>query len=292
MKDMERTIELDLRAKIVNATTKVVGVIGYPISHSLSPQMHNSAFAHLGLNYIYVAWEVAPQNLKFAIDGVRGLGIVGLNVTIPHKEKVGEFLDELGEEARMVGAVNTVQNLNGKLIGYNTDVEGFKRALGVDVRGKRAVLLGAGGAGRAVAYALVSSGARCIILNRTEERAKELAERYKILGEIEGKALTPGNIKEAMRGADILVNATSLGMKGEEIEGVGEVLDEEILVMDLVYNPRETPLLRRAREKGARVVEGWKMLLHQGAFSFEIWTGRKAPLEVMERVLQKILFDV
>ena len=292
MKDMERTIEVDLRAKIINATTKVVGVIGYPISHSLSPQMHNSAFAHLDLNYIYVAWEVAPRNLKLAMDGVRGLGIVGLNVTIPHKEKVSEFLDVLSEEAEMVGAVNTVQNLNGSLIGYNTDVEGFKRALGIDVRGKRAVLLGAGGAGRAVAYSLVSSGASCIILNRTEERARELAEKYKNLGEIEGRALTPSNLKEAMRGTDILVNATSLGMKGEEIEGVGEVLDEGILVMDLVYNPRETPLLRVAREKRAKVVEGWKMLLHQGAFSFEIWTGRKAPFEVMERVLQKILFDV
>jgi|YelNatPaOPRAMG01_1025707.scaffolds.fasta_scaffold24012_2 shikimate dehydrogenase len=292
MKDMERTIELDLRARIINATTKVVGVIGYPISHSLSPQMHNAAFAHLGLNYIYVAWEVAPQNLKLAMDGVRGLGIVGVNVTIPHKEKVGEFLDSLSEEAEKVGAVNTVQNLNGKLIGYNTDVEGFKRALGVDVRGKRAVLLGAGGAGKAVAYALVSSGASCIILNRTEEKAKELAEKYKSLGEIEGKALTPSNLKEAMRGADILINATSLGMKGEEIEGVEEVLGKGILVMDLVYNPRETPLLKAAREKGAEVVEGWKMLLHQGAFSFEIWTGRKAPLEVMEKVLQKILFDV
>jgi shikimate dehydrogenase len=292
MKDMERTIEVDLRAKIINATTKVVGVIGYPISHSLSPQMHNSAFAHLDLNYIYVAWEVAPRNLKLAMDGVRGLGIVGLNVTIPHKEKVSEFLDVLSEEAEMVGAVNTVQNLNGSLIGYNTDVEGFKRALGIDVTGKRAVLLGAGGAGRAVAYSLVSSGASCIILNRTEERARELAEKYKNLGEIEGRALTPSNLKEAMRGTDILVNATSLGMKGEEIEGVGEVLDEGILVMDLVYNPRETPLLRVAREKRAKVVEGWKMLLHQGAFSFEIWTGRKAPFEVMERVLQKILFDV
>jgi shikimate dehydrogenase len=292
MKDMERTIELDLRAKFINATTKVVGVIGYPISHSLSPQMHNAAFAHLGLNYIYVAWEVAPQNLKLAMDGVRGLGIVGLNVTIPHKEKVGEFLDALSEEAEMVGAVNTVQNLKGKLIGYNTDVEGFKRALGVDVRGKRAVLLGAGGAGRAVAYALVSSGASCIILNRTEERARELAEKYKNLGAIEGRALTPSNLKEAMKGADILINATSLGMKGEEIEGVDEVLKEGILVMDLVYNPRETPLLRMARERGAEIVEGWKMLLHQGAFSFEIWTGRKAPIEVMEKVLQKILFDV
>ncbi|MGB9876853.1 MAG: shikimate dehydrogenase [bacterium] len=286
---MERIAEIDLRRGTINATTKVVGVIGYPITHSLSPQMHNAAFTYLGLNYVYVAWEVIPERLKLAMDGMRGLGIIGMNVTIPHKERVGEYLDELSEESVMVGAVNTVHNLNGRLIGYNTDVEGFKRALGEDVRGKKAVILGAGGAGKAVAYALLSSGASCIVLNRTVEKARELVERYKKLGEIEGVALTPSNLREAMRGAEILINATSIGMQGEEIEGIEDVLHRNLLVMDLVYNPRETPLLRLARERKARVVEGWKMLLHQGAISFEIWTREKAPLEVMESILQKML---
>ncbi|MBC7327104.1 shikimate dehydrogenase [bacterium] len=276
----------------IDATTKVVGVIGYPISHSLSPQMHNSAFLHLGLNYVYLAWEVEPSNLKLAIDGVRGLGIVGLNVTIPHKEKVGEYLDELSEEARMVGAVNTILNKNGKLVGFNTDVEGFRRALGCSVKDKKVVVLGAGGAGRAVVFALIKDGASCIILNRTEEKARDLAEKFKGIGEVMADKLTPSALKRAMQEADILVNATSLGMKGESIEGIEDALREDILVMDLVYNPRETPLLRIAKEKGARVVEGWRMLLHQGAYSFEIWTGKKAPLDVMENVLQKILYGV
>lgn len=289
---MERATEIDMRPRLIDATTKVVGVIGYPVAHSLSPQMHNSAFSHLGLNYVYLAWEVEPSKLERAIEGVRGLGIVGLNVTIPHKEKVAEIIDELSEEAEMVGAVNTIHNVNGKLYGYNTDVEGFRRALGRDVKGKTAVVIGAGGAGRAVVYALASDGASCIILNRTEEKAKELAERYKGLGEIRARGLTPSNLREVMQKADILVNATSLGMKGEMIEGIEEVVREDLLAVDLVYNPRETPLLRLAKEKGAEVVEGWRMLLHQGAFSFEIWTGKKAPLEVMEKVLQKILYGV
>jgi len=289
---MERTIDMDLRPRSIDATTKVVGVIGYPVSHSLSPQMHNSAFAYLGLNYVYLAWEVEPAKLESAIEGVRGLGIVGLNVTIPHKEKVLNLVDELSEEAEMVGAVNTIHNLDGKLIGYNTDVEGFLRALNEELEGKKAVVVGAGGAGRAVVYALVSNKARCIILNRTEEKAKELAERYKGLGEVRAEKLNPTNLREALRDADILVNATSLGMKGEIIEGIEEGIREDLVVMDLVYNPRETPLLRLAKEKDARIVEGWKMLLHQGAISFEIWTGKKAPLEAMEKVLQKILFDV
>lgn len=289
---MEREINVDLGSKIVDATTKVVGVIGYPVKHSLSPQMHNSAFAHLGLNYIYLAWEVSPEKLEWAIEGVRGLGIVGLNVTIPHKERVAELLDEVSKEAEIVGAVNTIHNVNGKLLGYNTDVEGFKRALKEEVKGKKAVVLGAGGAGRAVVYALVSGGASCIILNRTEEKARKLAERYKELGEVRSGELTPLNLREALKEADILINATSLGMKGEVIEGIEEGLGDHLLVMDLVYTPRETPLLRLAREKGARIVEGWEMLLYQGASSFEIWTRREAPVEIMRRVLQKILGDV
>lgn len=289
---MKRAIKREAKSMPIDATTKVVGVIGYPISHSLSPQMHNSAFLHLGLNYVYLAWEVEPSNLKLAIDGVRGLGIVGLNVTIPHKEKVGEYLDELSEEARMVGAVNTILNKNGKLVGFNTDVEGFRRALGCSVKDKKVVVLGAGGAGRAVVFALIKDGASCIILNRTEEKARDLAEKFKGIGEVMADKLTPSALKRAMQEADILVNATSLGMKGESIEGIEDALREDILVMDLVYNPRETPLLRIAKEKGARVVEGWRMLLHQGAYSFEIWTGKKAPLDVMENVLQKILYGV
>lgn len=289
---MEKTIDIDTRPRSIDATTKVVGVIGYPVAHSLSPQMHNSAFNYLGLNFVYLAWEVEPSKLEWAIEGVRGLGIVGLNVTIPHKEKVVDLLDDLSEEAEMVRAVNTIHNIDGKLLGYNTDVEGFRRALGVKVEGKKVVVLGAGGAGRAVLYALLSDGASCILLNRTEEKAKELEQRYKRLGEIKAEGLNPTSLKGALSGADILVNATSLGMKGELVEGIEEALVDVSLVMDLVYNPRETPLLKLAKARGAKVVEGWKMLLHQGAFSFEIWTGQKAPLEVMEKVLQKILYGV
>ncbi len=289
---MKRAMDTDLRTRSIDATTKIVGVIGYPVAHSLSPQMHNSAFAHLGLNYVYLAWEVEPSKLEWAIEGVRGLGIVGLNVTIPHKERVARLLDELSEEAEMVGAVNTIHNVDDKLLGYNTDVEGFRRALGEEVRGKRAVVLGAGGAGKAVVYALVSDGASCIILNRTEGKAKELMQRYKELGDVSAGEFNASNLRKALSEADILVNATPLGMKGEVIEGVEGALGEHLIVMDLVYNPRETPLLRLARERGARVVEGWKMLLYQGAFSFEIWTGKKAPLEVMAKVLQKKLYGI
>lgn len=286
---MDKASDIDSEIGNIDATTKVVGVIGYPIAHSLSPKMHNAAFSYLGLNYIYLAWEVEPPKLEWAILGMKGLGIVGLNVTIPHKESVSKLLDELSEEAEIVGAVNTIHNVNGKLLGYNTDIEGFRRALGEEVKGKKAVVLGAGGAGKAVVYALVSAGASCIILNRTEKKAKELVERYKRFGELSAEELNPFLLKEALRDADILVNATSLGMKGEMIEGLDEAMGEHLLVMDLVYNPRETPLLRLAKERGARIVEGEKMLLYQGASSFEIWTGGKAPLEVMKRILQKNL---
>ncbi len=278
--------------EMINANTKVVGVIGYPLGHTLSPQMHNAAFREAGLNFVYLAWEVPPENLEKAIEGVRGLGIVGLNVTIPHKEKVLRLMDDVSEEAEFVGAVNTIHNLGGKLIGYNTDIIGFLKALGKDVRGKTAVVMGAGGAGKAVAYALAKNGARCIILNRTEEKAKALAERLSSIGEVTSNKLSP-SVLESLKGEmDILINATSVGMKGEEIEGVGEVLSPKLLVMDLVYNPPLTPLLGKAKAVGAEVVEGWRMLLHQGAASWEIWTGKRAPVGVMEEVLLKNLYGL
>ncbi len=258
------------------------GIIGYPIGHSVSPAMHNAAFRHLGIDAIYLKFEVKPENLRDAIFGAKALGFVGLNVTIPYKEEVLKFVRPVGI-AELIRAVNTV--VVQELEGYNTDAYGAMKALesaGVDVEGKVALIVGAGGAGRAIAFALAERGAKVIVTNRTESRGLKLAEEVKRVGEC---SFHPYDRLEELKGRlDLIVNATPLGMKGfEQKLPVPESLLEDVVVFDTVYNPLETPLIKKAKERGCKVVYGIDMLVHQGAEAFRIWTGIDPPVNVMKK---------
>lgn len=276
----------------LSGSTAVVGVFGFPVAHSRSPAMHNAAFAALGLNYIYVPFPVAPEALGTAIRSLAALGIVGVNLTIPHKERVLPFLDELTEEARNVGAVNTVHQVDGRLLGDNTDGVGFYeplRELGFEVEGRCVLLIGAGGAARSVAMRLAQEGARIVIANRTLERAQSLARDVaRASGGLEPTVIgldDSGVLARAVGAAELLVNTTKVGMAPEQ-EAPPPVpagaLHNGLMVYDLVYNPIETVLLREARSRGCRVLTGVKMLVYQGAAAFERWTGVRPPTDVME----------
>lgn len=274
----------------ISGRTRVVGVIGWPIAHSVSPAMHNAAFRVLGLDWCYVPFPVRPERLTQAVEGVRGLGLAGVNVTVPHKQAMLSLVDDLTSEARAVGAVNTVIVKGDLLVGHNTDVGGFLRALeevGFEARGCSALVLGAGGAARAVVYALMRVGAQVTLLNRTADRAHGLAHEFAALSRgarIEAGPLDFQTLRQAAPRARLIVNATSLGMWPEVdtspwIAGVS--FPAEAFLFDLVYNPRETLLMRQARAEGARAVDGLRMLVHQGAEAFELWTGVRPPIEVM-----------
>jgi len=274
----------------ISGRTRVCGLIGDPVEHSLSPSIQNAAFRSLGLDYVYVVLRVSKESLEDAILGMRGLGFRGLNVTMPHKIDVTRHLDELDETAKNVGSVNTILNRNGLLIGYTTDGIGALRALrynGVDPSGKKIVLLGAGGASRSVSFTLAKEASEIVILNRTVEKAERLANDLTfVLGDgakVRAEGLSDGNLKKELVDADVLVNATSVGMhpKEEETPVDRHFLRPKLVVFDLVYEPFETRLLREAREVGARTLDGLAMLVHQGAASIEIWTGVSAPTEVM-----------
>jgi shikimate dehydrogenase len=274
----------------ITGKTRVCGVIGDPIEHSLSPILHNAAFNSLKLDYAFLAFKVKSVEVGNAINGMRALGIVGLNVTMPHKKSVISHLDEIDQTAKFLNAVNTIHNKNGKLFGFNTDGVGALKALkenGVNPAGKKVLLLGSGGAARAIAYALAKDADELVVLNRTVEQAKELAS---LLNRTFSKkavadSLTPSAIQENLRGCDILVNATSVGMKPNANQSVitPEWLKPNLAVMDIVYNPIETKLAKDAKSAGAKVVSGVEMLIYQGAASFEIWTGKSAPVEVMRK---------
>ena len=289
-------VDPELGEMEITGTTRLVGVFGYPVKHSLSPPMHNAAFRALGLDWCYVPFEVEPQRLAEATRGVAALGMVGVNVTIPHKEAMASLIDELRGDAQALGAVNTVHCDGGRLIGYNTDGDGFLGSLasiGFDPAGKVAAVLGAGGASRAVCLALAHAGAGEIrVANRTSRRSEELtrlvsqvAERGSIITTV---AWGRDGIGQALRGADLLVNATSVGMwpDQEKMPPVRqEDLRAELVVCDLVYRPLETSLLRQAAGRGCLTLGGAKMLALQGAVSFRIWTGVEPPVEVMEQAL-------
>jgi shikimate dehydrogenase len=268
----------------------VCGVIGDPIGHSLSPTIHNAAFSHLGLDFVFLAFHVKAADLENAIRGMRGLGIHGLNVTMPHKTAVIGCLDEVDFTVRFLDSANTILNRDGKLSGFSTDGVGALKALsenGVDLPGKKVLLLGAGGAAKAIAFALVQEVGELAILNRSAEKAEELAETlgHMFNRKVVGAALSPDAVKTKLRDSDVLVNATSAGMKPNLSQSVvaPEALRPDLAVMDIVYNPVETKLAKDAKAAGAKVVSGVEMLIYQGAASFEIWTGKQAPIEVMRK---------
>lgn len=261
--------------------------------------MQNAAIAALGLHFCYIPFSVQPDDIGPAIHSLRTLGIVGVNLTIPHKERVLQHLDVVAPDARAIGAVNTVHNEGGRLTGYNTDGEGFLAPLlaeGFAPRGKTAVILGAGGAARSVVWRLAGEGARIILANRTGERAKRLAdEANRALGLSSISSISLGDaagLVSALDGADLLVNTTSVGMYPhveEEPAAPRSALHPNLTVYDLVYNPVETRLLTFAREAGARTINGVKMLVHQGAAALRIWTGANPPIAVMEQAVIRAL---
>ncbi|MGA2522863.1 MAG: shikimate dehydrogenase [Candidatus Bathyarchaeia archaeon] len=272
----------------VSGKTKVFGVIGDPVEHSLSPVMQNAAFASTKIDSTFLAFNVKSSDVGKAMDGVRALGIQGLNVTMPHKTSVISFLDEVDSVAKALKVVNTVKNENGKLLGFNTDGVGALLAFrenGVELKGKKVMLLGAGGAARAIAFALAEHAAEISILNRSIVPAAQLADLIKETFDIKvfAYALSPLTVKGNLVDADILINATSVGMKPNDNETLvaPKWLKPDLAVLDIVYNPIETKLAKRAKAAGAKVVSGVEMLIYQGAASFEIWTGAKAPVEIM-----------
>jgi shikimate dehydrogenase len=278
----------------IRATTRMVAILGDPVEHSLSPAMHNAAFAALGLDYAYVALRVRPVDLRSAIQGVRALGFAGLNVTVPHKEAVVSLLDELSPTAHKIGAVNTVVRRGGRLRGENTDASGFLRAvsrLGFRARAKRAVLLGAGGSARAVAWALGGAGiARLTILNRSPQRAVTLAARIRrgCATSVVAASLDAKGSPDFLEDADIVVNCTSLGLDGRTAPSVEiAATPRDCLFYDLVYRSEPTPLVRVARRGGRRAEDGLSMLVEQAAVAFRIWTGRAAPVATMRRALAR-----
>ena len=274
----------------VSGKAIVCGVIGDPIEHTMSPVMHNAAFKKLGIDYLYVPFRVRREELGRAVEGMRALNIRGLNVTIPHKVEVISFLDKVDSRVDKIGAVNTIVNDDGVLTGYNTDGTGFLRALlerGVEPEGKNVVILGAGGASRGISFILAERGAHLVILNRQLELdwAEEMAHRISqtFNKEVKALVLNEGNLAEVLERAEILVNATSVGMSLniDETPVPARLLKPGLVVFDIVYNPIKTRLLREAEAAGAQTIGGIDMLVWQGALAFERWTGREAPLDLM-----------
>jgi len=280
----------------ISGRTRVCGIIGDPIEHSLSPVMHNAAFQKLNLDFVYVAFRVKKNELREAILGARSLDVHGLNVTMPHKNAVMKYLDEIDSTTRLIGAVNTILNDKGRLIGYNTDGAGALKALkekGVGPEGKRLLLLGAGGAGKAIAFYVAQEVDELKIFNRTTPKAEKLAQllRKEFGKKIDGNSLSAEIVKDELEDADILINATSVGMHPDVNRSLVDPswLRPDLCVMDIVYNPIETKLVKDARLMGAKVVSGIEMLVFQGVASFEIWTDHQAPVKVMKEVVLKKL---
>jgi len=274
--------------------TGLLGIIGRPVLGSLSPRMHNAALAHLGIEALYLPFEIREASVRDVLRALPALGFWGLNVTIPYKELVPRWLDELDEEAAALGAVNTIVVRGGRLSGHNTDGRGFLTALraegGVDLRGEAVLLVGAGGAARAIAFACARGGAaRLVIANRDRDRAESL--RRSLRRAAPGtEVLAVGTGEEAFASlageSQILVNATPLGSRrGDPLPVPAGRIRSSQCVVDIVYRPLRTPLLAAAEAAGARCLNGLGMLLYQGALAFRLWTGREAPLEVMRRAL-------
>jgi shikimate dehydrogenase len=272
---------------LITGATRVAGVIGDPVRHSLSPVLHNAAFAAAGLDWVYVAFEVAEGEVPAALAGMRSLGLAGLNVTMPHKQAVADAVDWLSPEAQALDAVNTVVAHDGRLIGHNTDGAGLIDSLrldaGVDPAGRRCVVLGAGGAGRAVVRALAEAGAaEVLVVNRTAATGERAAALAGAVGRL-GPELDVAS-------ADIVVNATPVGMGADEalpcdpavLGGTGQV------VVDLIYDPLETAWLAAARARGAHTVGGLGMLVYQAAHAFTLWTGVDAPVAAMRAAVESV----
>lgn len=277
----------------------ILGIIGHPVGHSLSPLMHNTAMKHWGMDGCYVPFEVKPKGVAQALSGLRALGVEGVNVTIPHKQAVIEYLDELDPPARAIGAVNTIKFSDSRAVGFNTDGSGFVASLkedaGQEVQGMTVLLIGAGGAARGIAVKLAMEGAAEIrVANRTVARGRALVEHLRSelsYGAAESVALESSSIGRVLSQTDIVINTTSVGMNGKGGMPISpEGIDEHHLVCDIVYTPLETAFLKECRRRGARTLDGLGMLIHQGDLAFQIWTDKNFPPNIIRDLLIKKLF--
>ncbi|MGB9735298.1 MAG: shikimate dehydrogenase [bacterium] len=285
--------------------TSILGILGHPLGHSLSVPMHMSAIFALGIDYVYLSFDVQPEELQHTIAQFKKEHIKGFNVTIPYKERIIDYLDDIDQHAKRIGAVNTVNNEDGRLKGYNTDGIGYLKSLkeqtGFDPEGKQVLMLGAGGAARAVAFSLLESGIKTLfVANRTVQKAERLIQH---LGSYFQKAtLYPLSLEKIVdlsyMDLDLIVNTTSVGMKNTKQSDTGRLMEllkfdntfnKGLVVSDIVYNPPETPLLRMAKQAGLKIHDGIGMLVYQGAESFKIWTGIQAPVEVMRQAVSRAL---
>jgi shikimate dehydrogenase len=277
----------------MNAATRLCAVLGAPIRHSASPAMHNAAFAVLGLNWRYLAFEVDPKNLRAAIEGAKAMGFAGLNLTVPHKLLAVDMVDALDESAKTWGAVNTIRFDEKGATGFNTDAHGLANSLredlGIQLRGAKVLLLGAGGAGRTAALKLASENvAEFFLVNRTPSKAEEIANE--IIKRFPSVKVAVGFPKADV---DLILNATSLGLKADDVSPLDEKqfsLKQTRAVYDMIYRPAETKLLMAAKAAGCKTANGLGMLLHQGAKAFGIWTGKPAPLDVMRCALEQNIY--
>lgn len=265
---------------------KICFSIGYPIKSSRSPLMHNAGYKKLGIDneFLFLRAEVRLKDLQMAIDGVKALRIRGVSVTMPHKQEVMKYLDQIDKETKKIGAVNTIVNNDGVLTGYNTDWIGAITALEkkTKLKGKNVAVIGAGGAARAIVYGLTKKGALVKIFNRSLDKAKKLAQEFGC------KYGDPGSLGEVSE-MNIIINATSVGMNENESPIDKKFLNKNQIVFDVVYSPKETRLIKDAKSKGARVIYGYEMLLYQGVAQFELYTGMKAPVAVMRKTLERSL---
>ena len=283
-----------------NHTTKIIGVLGHPIKHSFSPLMHNLSFELLNLDYIYLPFDVPPTHLKDALKGIRALGIKGFNVTLPLKEKIIQYIDELSEEASTIGAVNTVVNDNGVLHGYNTDVNGIIVALDKHKKkfsGKVATVIGGGGAARSVIYSLIRNFKvdRINLINRTVQKAESLRDYFESKTHYENfkvYELVPPDVVDVISGSNLVVNTSSIGMFPEIDDSptsIEQSFNSEQIVFDVVYNPVKTKFLTIAESSGSTIVSGLEMFVEQGKKSFELWTGEVMPSERIYQTLKGYL---
>ncbi len=283
-----------------NHNTQVICVIGHPIKHSLSPLMHNISFELKGLNYLYLPFDVTPGYLKDALRGILALSIKGLNITIPHKASIVEYLDLVSEEASIIGAVNTVVNEGGVLKGYNTDVNGIIASLKDykdDIANATVSVIGAGGAARSVIYSMIRNFKvkKINIINRTVQKAESLREYFTTRLHFESifaHELTPPDLVDVLNESALIINTTSIGMSPETDDAATIIADSFIkdqIVFDVVYNPVKTKMLEIAKSKGAKIVDGLTMFVEQGAKSFELWTGEKMDNQKIYKTLQTYL---
>ncbi len=268
---------------MIDANTSLFGLIGNPVAHSLSPVMHNQAFAAAGCNAVYLAFRVTEPGA--AINSIKALNFKGLSVTLPHKVAVMQYLDEIDETGARIGAVNTIVNNNGKLTGYNTDCSGAMEALRTrtSIEGKSVAIIGAGGAARAIGFGLKSAGGRLTILNRTRSTGEHLA------ADLQADFLPLDECQPDRY--DVLINTTPVGMHPDTDATpiAKKKLSKEMVVMDIVYNPLKTRFLKEAAARGCRTINGVDMFVFQGAHQFELWTGKKAPVEVMQDAVLQTL---